>query len=394
MKCSLCYKSTSVEFLNLGNQPLANKYPVTKADFKKESLFPLAVFFCTFCKNVQLGTMVSRERMFEDYYYLSSVNPGLVRHFEAMAKELTYAKFLVDIGSNDGILLKPLQERGVKVLGVDPSINVGKIANDAGLPTIVAFFDKPTAKHIVKKYGKPDVVVASSIFTHLEDPHLFIDAVKILMAHDGEFIIEVEYIGNIISKIQFERFYLDRIFYYSLTSLKHLFELHDMRVTDVQEIEPHGGSLRVTVKNGDSRGGVSRRVAQWLKKEEKELTLGKLKAFKKSVDAQVSALRKKLSGYRKDKLTVGGYGAPARVTTITNYGKIGPDLIEFLVDDSPLKQNKFSPGSHIPIVPKDYLDNHRPDVLVVFAYEYFDDIKKKTAGKYRYLLPIPPKEVK
>src|SRR5947207_2092155 len=146
MKCDLCLSNKATLVLDLGKQPLANKYPKGDKDFKKEDFFPLTVFFCTNCKNVQLGTMVSRERMFEDYYYLSSVNPGLVRHFEALAEKLRGAEFLVDIGSNDGILLKPLKALGVKAIGVDPSINVGKIANDAGLETIVAFFDAPTAK--------------------------------------------------------------------------------------------------------------------------------------------------------------------------------------------------------------------------------------------------------
>src|SRR3989344_5547552 len=123
MKCALCLQDTSVSFLDLGKQPLANKYP-READFATEDFFPMEVFFCPECKNVQLGTMISRERMFEDYYYLSSVNPGLVRHFESLAEKFAGAQFVVDIGSNDGILLRPLKARGIKAIGVDPSINV------------------------------------------------------------------------------------------------------------------------------------------------------------------------------------------------------------------------------------------------------------------------------
>lgn len=394
MKCLLCHQNKAVEFINLGTQPLANKYPPTQEAFKTEDFFPLSVYFCTNCKNVQLGTIVSRERMFEDYYYLSSVNPGLVRHFEVLAKKIAASKFVVDIGSNDGILLKPLKALGVKALGVDPSVNVGRIANDAGLRTIVAFFNVETAKKIVREDGRPDMVVASSIFTHLEDPHSFIDAVKTLMSADGEFMIEVEYIGNILKDIQFERFYLDRIFYYSLTSLKNLFELHGMYLADVEMIEPHGGSLRVIARN-KGVGKANMNVARFLKQEEKTLTAGTVKKFRKSVENSIAAFKKKLEEYKKLQLSVAGYGAPARVATITNYGKIGPALIPFIIDDSPLKQNRWSPGMHIPIRPKKYLDENKPDILVVFAYEYFKDIKKKTAGGgYRYLIPIPPREVK
>ncbi len=394
MKCLLCRKNKTIKLLDLGKQPLANKYPASEALFKTEDFFPLVVFFCANCKNVQLGTIVSRERMFEDYYYLSSVNPGLVRHFEQLAENLSKAKFVVDIGSNDGILLKPLKERGVKAIGVDPSINVGKIANDAGLTTIVAFFNQEIVQTIIKQYGKPDVVVASSIFTHLEDPHQFIEAVKELMTPDGDFIIEVEYIGDILKEVQFERFYLDRVFYYSLTSLKHLFEAHEMYIADAEKIEPHGGSLRVIARKRGAPGKMSARTKRVLREEAAKLTPTTLKKFKQKVESYIGAFRDKLKEYKKLKLKVAGYGAPARVATITNFGKIGQELIEFIVDDSPLKQNRFSPGMHIPIVPNNYLGRHKPDILVVFAYEYFDDIKKKTVGgNYRYLIAIPPREV-
>lgn len=389
-KCILCNSSETTEVLNLGNQPLANKYPRGEGDFQKEDFFPLAVLHCTRCKNFQLGTVVSRERMFEDYYYLSSVNPGLVRHFETFAKEIKDSNFVVDIGSNDGILLKPLKELGVRAIGVDPSINVGKIANDAGLETIVAFFDMPTAEMIKSRYQKPDMVVASSIFTHLDNPHPFIDAVKSMMTDDGKFVIEVEYIGNIIKNVQFERFYLDRVFYYSLASLKNLFEAHSLRVSDVEEIEPHGGSIRVTVCK-DAKP--SDRVIRFLEKEKTDLAPAKLQEFRDKVDSYIKDFRNKLIEYKKSGLKVAGYGAPARVATISNYGKIGPELVGFIVDDSPLKQNRFSPGKHIPIVPQEYLEKNSPDILVVFAHEYFDDIKKKTGGRFRYLFPVPPREV-
>lgn len=394
MKCLLCKHNKAVELLNLGLQPLANKYPASEAAFKTEDFFPLAVFFCTNCKNVQLGTIVSRERMFEDYYYLSSVNSGLVRHFETLAKKLSRANFVVDIGSNDGILLKPLKALGVKAVGVDPSVNVGKIANDAGLTTIIAFFNDETARTIVKQYGKPDVVVAASIFTHLENPHQFIEAVKKLLTPNGQFIIEVEYIGNIIKDVKFERFYLDRVFYYSLTSLKHLFELHGMYLADVEMIEPHGGSLRVTAKM-QGQGKVTTHIKKLLTEEEETLSAESLKKFRKNVENAVSDFRAKLEEYKRGKLKVAGYGAPARVATITNYGKIGPDLVPFIIDDSPLKQNRFSPGTHIPIFAKNLLNKEKPDILVVFAYEYIDDIKEKTKDRgYRYLVPIPPREVR
>ena len=391
MKCRLCGEPAAIEFLNLGQQPLANKYP-TQAEFAAEDFFPLQVFFCPTCKNVQLGMIVSRERMFEDYYYLSSVNRELVRHFEDLAQQLAWAKFVVDVGSNDGILLKPLQKLGVKALGVEPSINVSKIANDQGLETLTSFFDIPAAEKIEESYGRADVIVASSVFTHLENPSGFIEAVQRLLTEDGTFIIEVEYIGAILAATQFERFYLDRIFYYSLTSLAKLFAAHDMFIADVREIVPHGGSLQVFVQRA-RRQSPSDAARQLFAREEKDLTVDTVREFGRNVDVQISAFKDRLAEYEKAGLRVAGYGSPARVATICNYGQIGPSEIPFTVDDSPLKQNKFTPGTHIPIVPKSHLDEDQPDVLIVFAYEYFDDIKKKTGGAYRYLKPIPPTEL-
>ena len=392
-QCHLCGQPALHKFLNLGHQPLANKYP-TQAQFASEDFFPLAVYFCTHCKNVQLGTMVSRTRMFEDYYYLSSVNAGLVRHFAKLAKQLASARLVVDVGSNDGILLKPLRELGVKAIGIEPSVNVSKIANDAGLETICAFFDMASAADVERKYGNPDVIVASSVFTHLEDPHQFIEAAKSLLADDGRLIIEVEYIGNIVRQTQFERFYLDRIFYYSGTSLHNLFKYHGMSIVDVEHIEPHGGSLQVTVQHERGAAKSSENVAALLREEKETLTLAKLEDFKHEVNRQIGSFRKLLEDYKQSNFKVAGYGAPARVSTICNYGEIGPALIEFTIDDSPLKQNKFTPGTHIPIVPRSHLEAHRPDILVVFAYEYLDDIRNKTGSAYRYLIPIPPREVR
>lgn len=392
MKCAICSSESAEMFLDLGMQPLANKYP-TADMIASEEFFPEQVFFCTACRNVQLGTVISRERMFEDYYYLSSVNPGLVRHFVSLAQRLAGSKLVLDVGSNDGILLRPLKELGVQCVGIDPSVNVSKIANDAGLPTITAFFDAVSAGEVRRTYGNPDVIVASSIFTHLEDPHSFMDTVGELLAPGGKFIIEVEYIGNIIRDIQFERFYLDRIFYYSLSSLRKLAELHAMIIQDVELIEPHGGSLQVTFVRKGEGAAPTERVGAMLADEEASLTLPKLQQFKKVVDESVKAFKDKLIELKSSGVKVAGYGCPARVTTITNYGEIGPDLVEFIVDDSPLKQGRFSPGKHIPIVPNAYLADHKPDLLAVFAFEYIDDIRTKTGNAYRYLIPIPPREV-
>lgn len=386
---------------------MANKYPKIQG-FAKEEFFPVKVYFCPSCKNIQLDTTVSRETMFVDYYYLSSVNKALVEHYESFARRLVkdrkkeFAKkkirgqaaldafFVVDIGSNDGISLKPLKEMGVKYLGVEPSDNVSKIANDAGYETLNDFFTEKTATDIFLQKGHASVITGLSMFSHLQDPHQFIEDVKILLAEDGKFIVEVEYNVEMLKNMAFERFYLDRIFYFSVTSFKKLFELHGMYLADAEVTDIHGGSLRVTAKNGSGKS--TARVARLLKAE-RSLNIKKVQSFGHEAKKQVKALREKLVEYKLRGLHVAGYGAPARLSTITNFGDIGPDLIDFVVDDSPLKQGRSSPGKHIPITTNAALVHYTPDVLVVFAFDYFKDIKKKLTGKYRFLFPIPPREV-
>ena len=388
MTCRLC-RSTDVRMvLDLGIQPLANKYPAA-SDFATEERHPLQVEFCLNCSNVQLGTIVSRKVMFEEYFYLSSVNGALVEHFERLAQTLRNSRFVVDIGSNDGILLKPLRELGVRALGVEPSINVSRIANDLGLQTHTAFFDAACVDHILTHHETPDVIVASSVFTHLEDPHQFVESVKRLLAPDGTFLIEVEYIGNFLDSLQFERFYLDRVYYYSLTSLVHLFAQYDMTLTHVDHIVPHGGSLQVHVKHRSAGVAPDATVRDQLARERVGLTHEAFMAFRTRIDAEVTNLRSALEGFKAGGMRVAGYGAPARVSTICNYAKIGPDLIHFIVDDSPLKQGKHSPGTHIPIVPRSHLDSHHVDMLIVFAYEYIDAIRASTHNRYEYYSPIP-----
>ncbi len=392
MKCILCFSDDLVEFLNLGQQPMANKYP-KEEDFASEKFFPVEVMFCPVCKNIQLDTLVSRNIMFEDYYYLSSVNKALVEHYEKFAKTLKGAKFVVDVGSNDGILLKPLMEMGIKAWGVEPSINVSKIARDAGFPTDTAFFDHELVELLESRFGKADVITGLSMFSHLQDQHQFIEDVKSLLTDNGRFIVEVEYNVSMIKKAAFERFYLDRISYFSVTSFESLFQKHDMYLSDVEVTGIHGGSLRVTAQKKKWGKDPSFHVRNYMQYEATFLTPSEVMSFGNAAKVQITDLKKKLQEYKAKKLRIAGYGSPARVATLTNFGDIGPDLIEFIVDDSPLKQHRFSPGKHIPIVPNGYLEQHNVDVLVVFAHEYFDDIRKKLSRDYRFLLPIPPREV-
>ena len=389
MICKICKKNAIHEVLNLGLQPLANKYPRNKNDFLFEKTFPLNLLFCSNCLNVQIKKIIDRKEMFEDYYYLSSVNERLVSHFANLAKKLSSSSFVVDIGSNDGILLKPLKSMDIKALGIDPSINVGKLANDNGLETLIGFFNNSSVEKIIKDYGRPDTIVASSVFTHIENPKQFAIDIKKLIEENGFFILEVEYLSNFIKNIQFERFYFDRPFYYSLSSIKILFQQVGMSLINVEHIDTHGGSIRCYIKNSKDEKSTSL-VENIIKQEKENLTIETFEIFQKNIIKETRNLKEKLNFFKRSKKKVIGYGAPARVSTITNFANIDSSHIEFIIDDSPLKQDRYIPGTHIPIISREKSKNNNIDIIIVFAYEYFIEIKELTKNyNCEYFQPIP-----
>ena len=363
MICKICNHEPMKKVVDLGLQPLANKYPKNSNEIKNEKKFPLILTFCENCLNVQIEKLINRKEMFEDYYYLSSVNMGLVNHFESLAKKINLSSFIVDIGSNDGILLKPLKKMGIKAIGVDPSINVGKIANDQGLETLIGFFSDAIVEKIIKMYGKPDTVVASNIFTHIENPKEFVLNIKKLIEENGMFVLEVEYLSKFIKNTQFERFYFDRPYYYSLNSIKKLFESVNMSLVDIEFIDVHGGSIRCFIKNSKNIQP-SQLIKKIINNEKKELTCDMFEIFKQKISKEVENFKKELINFRKLGKKVIGYGAPARVATITNFAKLNKNLIEYIIDDNSLKQNKLTPGSHIPIQSQ---QNSKNDNEIVYS---------------------------
>jgi methylation protein EvaC len=387
-KCIVC-KADLKSIFSLGLQPLANKYPQNIDEKANEFKAEMNVFYCEDCAYASVPCSVNRSVFFEDYYYLSSVNKELSNHFVELAEEIDRSgyDFVIDVGSNDGILLRPLKYRGVKFLGIDPSENVSKIANDNGLTTLVGFFNRDMVERVERDFGNPDLIVASSVFTHLEDPLDFFNNVKLLLSSNGRLIIEVEYLHKIVSDFAFERFYFDRPHYYSLKSLAKIGKMHGFYVEDVKIIEVHGGSLRVTFALDNSNENKDK-ISQFLDEEAAELnTLNIISKFD-DFSVACSNLKNKIRSFKGDGYSVAGYGCPARFSTITNFSGLTPSDISFVVDDSPLKQNRFSPGMHIPIV--HFNSNQKPDVYIVFAFEYILSIKEKVGllsnGYYK---PIP-----
>ena len=393
-ECRLCGGETEI-FLDLGMQPLANKYPSDSKEIAAELTYKMEVEFCARCRSAQLSSLVDRELMFQDYYYLSSVNHELCLHFEEFVEtKLKHKSFVLDIGSNDGILLKPLVEHGVRCLGVDPSENVGKIANDKGLETLVGFFNDQTAKIIKEKYGVPDAIVASSVFTHLETPQQFIKDLANLCAPGTSVFIEIEYLHELVLNLQFERFYFDRPHYYSVTGMSALFEKEGFSLIDVSSIKPHGGSIRLEFVKTPSVKEVNESVLNFIDLETENLNFSQLASFASNVQAAADVFKSSLIELRSAGKKVVGYGCPARLATITNFAGIDQRLISEVFEDSPLKANRFTPGMHIPIVKADSFHDFNPDVVIVFAYEYFSSIRRRIhRSSFAYFRPIPFQEL-
>ncbi len=390
MNCLLCGSAKLDVAFSLGHQPLANKYPKDTLELKEEKLYMMNVDFCETCCACQINLNLSRDTFFKDYYYLSSVNQELVKHFDDFASELSEMKFVVDIGSNDGVLLRPLKKLNIKCIGVDPSENVGQLANSDGLKTIISFFNKEAAKEIYEFGGTPDCIVASSVFTHLNNHKDFLADIYNLLSEDGVFIVEVEYLLNILDQLQFERFYFDRPFYYSLTSLNILFKNHNMRIVDVKHIATHGGSLRIYVKKSSSSGVASTHVKKILSEEAKLLNFKFIHKRFEEFNKQINYLNENLVAFKRKSLKVVGYGSPARLATITNFGNIDNKLIDYIIEDSALKAGRYSPGQHIPIISFENASLKDIEIIVLFAYEYFGSIVKKfDAHEVIFYKPIP-----
>lgn len=405
MNCRLCGSSDLIRVLSLGNQPLANNF-LRPEDFEKEKAYPLELVYCRECTLVQLSkeSFVPREVIFSNYYYASSVAGGLRSHFERLAAMLvnrfglSASNLVVDIGSNDGVLLRPLKQLGIRAIGVESAENLARIANEAGLTTVNEFFNSRTTERIKSQYGAADVVLAANVFAHLEDVHGFIESVKALLKKSGVFIVEIQYLANTIMDLTFDNIYHEHIFYYTLRSLSRLFAKHNMTIFDVEKIPTHGGSLRVYVTEGDREiGGSIASVAR----DEENMSLHREDTYLRFASEvrkrlrQIVDLLTEISGKGE---VIAGYGAPAKSSTLLNSltleGKrLDDTIIRYIIEDNILKQGLYTPGTHIPITNPGTLDEQPPTYLLILAWNYAEEIMRKCEsyrGKNgKFIVPMP-----
>lgn len=382
-KCLIC-ENKYQPFVDFGAMPIANAF-ATKEKAENEYTFPMKVGFCGSCNMVQLVEQPDREQMFhENYAFFSSTSNYMQKHFKNFAdsvvelQNLDKNSFVVEIGSNDGIMLQNFVNNNIPSLGVEPSKNVAQIARDKGIEVITQFFDQPLAKKITKDHKKADAILSANVMCHIPYMHSIYDGVKALLKEDGLFIFEDPYLGEVIEKTSFDQIYDEHVFLFSALSISHLANMHDLELINVEPQITHGGSMRYTLAHKGVKV-VSQNVTDLITKE-KRLGLDNKDAyigFTDSVNKIREDLIALLTKLKKEEKKVVAYGATSKSTTVTNYFGITPELVECIYDTTPIKQNKLSPGAHIPVLPYEQFQESNPDYVLLFAWNHATEIMKK-----------------
>ena len=366
--------------ISLGMSPLANN--LLNSEYDKDELYPLEMMYCPYSHNCQLSYVVPAEKMFNHYLYVSSTTKSFRKHFQDAAEKyikefnLTSDSLVVDIGSNDGIALKPLMEKGVQVLGIEPAKNIAKIAHEQGIDTINQYFNHDCVDNILTMYNKADIITASNVFAHADGLEEIATCAFNLLKEDGCFIVEVQYLVDTINDLTFDNIYHEHVNYWSVTSLNNFFNRLGYKISKVEHIDTHGGSIRVYVKGKSYIPHVS--VNEFLKREE-EFGITEYKTYLDFADRvkQVKTnVVKNIKELKSKGLMLVGYGSPAKATTSLNYYGITTNEIDYIVDDNPLKHNKILPGVRIPIYSREKLNEKLPDVIIVMAWNFIKEIKE------------------
>ncbi|MEU4806644.1 class I SAM-dependent methyltransferase [Actinosynnema sp. NPDC023587] len=401
--CRIC-GSVVEEFFDFGRQPLSDAF-VERAGAPDEFFFRLAVGVCPHCTMVQLVEEVPRERMFhEDYPYLSSGSSFMRSHFSDLAKrflatELTAEDpFIVELGCNDGIMLKSIADAGVRHLGVEPSGGVADLAAAKGVRVRKDFFEESTAADIRATDGPADVIYAANTLCHIPYMDSILRGVAGLLAPRGVFVFEDPYLGDIVERTSFDQIYDEHFYFFTARSVRHMAARFGLELVDVERLGVHGGEVRYTLALAGARTP-SPAVAELLEREAGQglADLAVLRAFGAKVERIRDDLVALLTRLRDEGKRVVGYGATAKSATVLNFSGIGVDLVPFVCDTSPTKQGRLTPGTHIPVVPPDRFSSPYPDYALLLAWNHADEIMEKErdfrAGGGRWILYVPDVQV-
>jgi methylation protein EvaC len=397
--CLICDRSVE-PFLSFGKMPIANGF-LTPEEFSDEYFFELKVAFCEHCGMIQLAELVERERMFhENYAFFSSTSTRMAAHFQEFAewvkdKYLHDADpFVVEMGSNDGIMLRHFAQAGIRHLGIEPSANVAEVARARGIRTVCRFFDEELAQTILADDGPADAFLGANVMCHIPYIHSVFAGVKKLLKPGGILAFEDPYLGDIVEKTSYDQIYDEHAFYFCAGSISYLAERHGLELIDVLPQPVHGGSMRYVLSHaGAHRVNDS---VNALRKKEEELGLDRPETYeqlRQNIERSRDELKSLLLDLKHRGKTVAGYAATSKSTTVTNYCGLATDLVEFISDTTPIKQGKYSPGAHIPIRPYQEFKAQYPDYALLFGWNHADEIManeqafKAAGGKWIVYVP-------
>ncbi len=397
--CRLCGAPLRVTFADLGLSPIANEY-VKDVD-AEERFYPLHAFVCESCLMVQLGTIVDAEVIFPpEYAYFSSYSDSWVEHarryVEMMSERFGYGAGhkVIEVASNDGYLLQFFVERGVPVLGVEPTASTAASAEERGVPSLVEFFGSELATRLVDEGHSADLVIGNNVLAHVPPVHDFVEGLRIVLKPGGVVTMEFPHLLRLIEEREFDTIYHEHYSYWSLLVVERLFSEHGLALFDVEELRSHGGSLRIFARHaGEGAGG---EAVEELKQRERAAGLDRIEtyqAFGESVRAAKRDLLEFLLQAKREGKSVAAYGAAAKGTTLLNYCGIRSDFVDYVVDRNPHKQGTYLPGVRLPIHAPDHVAETKPDYLLILPWNLAEEISGQMAHIRewggRFVVPIP-----
>jgi SAM-dependent methyltransferase len=397
--CRLCSSNNLSNAFSLKSTPLANEF--VKDCNKSQDEYPLEINICEDCGHVQLGHVVNSDLLFTNYLYASGTSDVFVHHFNVYAEytkdilnSSKEAPIAVDIGSNDGTLLNEFKKIGFDVLGVEPAKNLAEISQNNSIDVINGYFNQEVMESIVASKGKIDVITANNVFAHIDDLQSVVKNVCSLLSDEGLLVFEVSYLGSVLDGLLFDTIYHEHLDYHSVLPLIGFLKENGFKVIDILLVESHGGSIRVTSSKQQSSHKPRESVRKFVVQEQKHpITKETLNSFYSRIQQEKNKITNYLKSLKHEGKKIVAYGAPAKLTTLFYEFDINSELVDFVIDDSPLKQGLYTPGSHISILAADSVDFNGIDVIFIAAWNFAPSIIEKIKERLRreaiFIAPLP-----
>jgi SAM-dependent methyltransferase len=400
--CRACDGRLTVTMADLGLQPASNAFLQTSAAFQHEKRYPLRAKVCETCKLVQLDYDVAPQELFGNYVYFSSYSDDWLAHAKAyceMARKrfaLGPSSLVVELASNDGYLLKNFLSMGIPVLGIDPSDTVAAAAAKIGVPTLVEFFGEKIAGDFARQGRQADLIIGNNVLAHVPQLNDFVAGMALLLRENGDITIEFPHLMELVEHVEFDTIYHEHFSYFSVYAIEQVFSRHGLRLYDVERLPTHGGSLRIFAAHAARKDLKDSASLSEVRAQESAAGLQDLATYAK-FSTRVEECRDSLLAFlataKREGKRIAAYGAAAKGNTLLNFCAVTPQDIALVADRNPHKQNKFLPGTHIPVVSPEELMQAKPDYVLILPWNLRDEIEQQLSGIRewggRFVTPVP-----